>query len=306
MAEFQITTDLAVIRDFTVAANFDELLAAVAEIAAPYEAMVVTPDTVRNAAADRAKLRKLQSRIDEQRKAVKAACMAPADAFAEKIKPALDRIGAAIENLDRQVKAYEAHEAEEKMARLREYFEQNVREGSRDYADWEKISARHKDWKNKSKGEDQCRNDIQVELMNIDRSLDALRGYPEQYKVPMLEAFARNYDLADSLAVYQNMKRREETERVLAENAARRKEAFEQAKADLEETPSPATTAAYALASALNREVNRAAAENAAERDEEPVNERYVEFWVRVTPEQSKALGRFLKENKISYGAIRR
>ena len=155
MAEFQITTDLAVIRDITVAANFDELLAAVAEIAAPYEAMVVTPDTVRNAAADRAKLRKLQSRIDEQRKAVKAACMAPAEAFAEKMKPALDKIGAAIDNLDRQVKAYEAQEAENKMARLKDYFEQSVREESRDYADWEKISARHKDWRNKGKGEDQ-------------------------------------------------------------------------------------------------------------------------------------------------------
>ena len=308
MAEFQITTDLAVIRDITVAANFDELLAAVSEISAPYEALVVTPETVRNAATDRAKLRKLQSRLDEQRKLVKAACMAPADAFAEKLKPAMERIGAAIDNLDKQVKAYEAQEVEEKMARLRQYFEQSVTDVSRDYADWEKIASRHKDWKNKGKTEEQCQSDIQVELMNIERSLNALRNYSDEYKVPMLDAFAKNYDLADALTAFQNMKRREETERILAEkaDAARRKEAFEQAKADLEETHSPATLAAYALANALNKEMDREASENAGEQNEEPVSERYVEFWVRVTPEQSKALGRFLKENRIKYGSIRR
>ena len=308
MAEFQITTDLAVIRDITVAANFDELLAAVSEISAPYEALVVTPETVRNAATDRAKLRKLQGRLDEQRKLVKAACMAPADAFAEKLKPAMERIGAAIDNLDKQVKAYEAQEVEEKMARLRQYFEQSVTDVSRDYADWEKIASRHKDWKNKGKTEEQCQSDIQVEIMNIERSLNALRNYSDEYKVPMLDAFAKNYDLADALTAFQNMKRREETERILAEkaDAARRKEAFEQAKADMEETPSPVTLAAYALANALNKEMDRAADESPAERDEEPVSERYVEFWVCVTPEQSKALGRFLKENGIKYGAIRR
>lgn len=304
MAEFQITTDLAVIRDITVAANFDELLAAVAEIAAPYEAMVVTPDTVRNAAADRAKLRKLQSRIDEQRKAVKAACMAPAEAFAEKMKPALDKIGAAIDNLDRQVKAYEAQEAENKFARLKDYFEQSVREESRDYADWEKISARHKDWRNKGKGEDQCRNEIQMELANIDRSLDALRGYQEQYKVPMLEAFARNYDLADSLAVFQNMKRREETERVLAEK--KRLEAEERLKNEATGNRQQATVDESTDCRGSAPEPRKDGAETAAESAESGQNVRYVEFWVEVTPEQSKALGRFLKENGIKYGAIRR
>lgn len=304
MAEFQITTDLAVIRDITVAANFDELLAAVAEIAAPYEAMVVTPDTVRNAAADRAKLRKLQSRIDEQRKAVKAACMAPAEAFAEKMKPALDRIGAAIDNLDRQVKAYEAQEAENKMARLKDYFEQSVREESRDYADWEKISARHKDWRNKGKGEDQCRNEIQMELANIDRSLDALRGYQEQYKVPMLEAFARNYDLADSLAVFQNMKRREETERILAEK--KRLEAEERMKSEATGIRQQAIADESTDCHVSVPEPRKDTTETAAESAESGQNVRYVEFWVEVTPEQSKALGRFLKENGIKYGAIRR
>ena len=310
MAEFQITTDLAVIRDITVAANFDELLAAVSEISAPYEALVVTPETVRNAATDRAKLRKLQSRLDEQRKLVKAACMAPADAFAEKLKPAMERIGAAIDNLDKQVKAFEAQEVEEKMARLRQYFEQSVTDVSRDYADWEKIASRHKDWKNKGKTEEQCQSDIQVELMNIERSLNALRNYSDEYKVPMLEAFSQNYDLADSLTIYQNMKRREEQERVLAEKAAEAaRKATEKAGEALGKTGDIAASfarTAQELSNALQSETTRSAAENAAEGNEEPVELRRVEFWVEVTPEQSKALGRFLKENRIRYGAIRR
>ena len=81
---------------------------------------------------------------------------------------------------------------------------------------------------------------------------------------------------------------------------------MKQAEDTAKEDPSPATLAAYALANALNREMDQGGAENEGEQNEEPVTERYVEFWVRVTPEQSKALGRFLKENGIRYGAIRR
>ena len=327
MAEFQITTDLAVIRDFTVAANFDELLAAVAEISAPYEAMIVTPDTVRNAAADRAKLRKLQSRIDEQRKAVKAACMAPADAFAEKMKPALDRIGAAIDNLDRQVKAFESQEAEEKLERLRVYFGDSLNANTKDCADWEKIAARHRDWKNKGKSEDQCRSEIQIELANIDRSVNAMRGYPEQYKAPMMEAFCRNYELADALTTFQSIKRREQLEQVRRERETEEaRKAAEEAKARAEAELRAANDRPYAgdgdaqaartaqeLSNALQGEMTRAAAENAAEggdggerAENEAPKLRRVEFWVEVSPEQSKALGRFLKENRIRYGALRR
>ena len=178
-------------------------------------------------------------------------------------------------------------------------------------SDWEKISARHKDWRNKGKGEDQCRNEIQMELANIDRSLDALRGYAEQYKVPMLEAFARNYDLADSLAVFQNMKRREETERILAEK--KRLEAEERLKneetgnrhqAYIRDSSSSGDESTDCHGSVP--EPRKDDAETTAEGAESDQNVRYVEFWVEVTPEQSRALGRFLKENGIKYGAIRR
>lgn len=324
MAEFEISTDLAVIRDITVAANFDELLAAVAEISAPYEAMVVTPDTVRNAAADRAKLRKLQSRIDEQRKAVKAACMAPAEAFAEKTKPAMEKIGAAIDNLDRQVKAFEAKEAEEKLERLRVYFGESLKTTTRDCADWEKIAARHKDWKNKSKREEQCMSEIQMELANIERSVNAMQGYPEQYKAPMMEAFCRNYELADALTTFQSIKRREQLDKVRREQEeaeARRaaeeaRKATEEAARATDKTDTVAASfarAAQELSDSLQGEMIRAAAENAAEggdgaerAENEAPKLRRVEFWVEVSPEQSKALGRFLKENRIRYGALRR
>ena len=106
MAEFEFTlkTDLAPIRDGTVVANFDEALAAVRQIVAPYQNLAVTPDTVREAAGDRAKLRKLRDRIDDQRKAVKAAYMAPVDAYTAAAKPILDEIDAALD--DRNVERF--------------------------------------------------------------------------------------------------------------------------------------------------------------------------------------------------------
>ena len=85
MADFVIQTDLATIEQTRILANFDEVVAAVRELARPYQGVIVTADTMKGAASDRARLRKLRDRLDSQRKAVKAACMAPADAFAKAI-----------------------------------------------------------------------------------------------------------------------------------------------------------------------------------------------------------------------------
>ena len=306
MADFVITTDLAKISNTIIEANFDEALKAVEEIVAPYKALVVTPETMRAAGTDRARLRKLRSDLDGYRKSVKEECLKPADAFAEKMKPIITAIDAAVTNIDGQIKRFEEEAVLQKLAELHAYFDENVKEEIRGVAEWEKIKTKHPRWANKTYSMTDAQNDIQRDLAEIERSMNALRGYPEPYKSAMIEKFIETYDLSAAINVFTQTKRREATEEELRRREAERK-AAQQANA------AQAARMASALSNALSEQLPAQQTEtrtSANEARENAVSEapalRRVEFWVEVTPEQSRALGIFLKQNKIRYGALKR
>ena len=311
MAEFKIETNLAEIGNKQITANFEETLATVREIVAPYTALVVTPDTIRQAAGDRARLRKMKNALDDYRKTAKAECMKPYTAFEERMKPIFAAIDEAVANIDGQVKAFEAAAEQEKLNELHAFFESLLTDETRDFADWEKI--KNPRWKNKTYDPVQARNEIHMAVAEVERSLAALRGYPEPYKSSMLVKYKETGRLSDAINVYTLTKQREaaEAERNRQkEEAARR--AAEEAERQKAEAAAQADRAAQELSNAMQSEMTHAAAENAAQGNEsgesaqnEAPKTRRVEFWVEVTKEQSVKLGRFLRENGIKYGAIR-
>lgn len=306
MAEFKITTDLAKVSNTSIEANFDEALKTVEEIVAPYKALVVTPETMRAAGNDRARLRKLRSDLDGYRKAVKEAYMKPVDEYAAKMRPILAAIDDAVTNIDTQIKRFEEQATEEKLVELHAYFDGAVKEEIRGVAEWEKIKTKHPRWTNKTYSMTDAQNDIQRDLAEIKRSMDALRGYPEPYKSAMIEKFIETYDLSAAMNVFTQTKRREATEEELRRREAERKAAQQTNAAQaarMTSALSNALTEQLPVQQAETRTAANEARENAV--SEAPALRR-VEFWVEVTPEQSRALGIFLKQNKIRYGALKR
>lgn len=293
MAEFVISTDLAAIEQTQILANFDEVTAAVREIALPYQGMLVTEDTMKNAAGDRAKLRKLRERLDAQRKAVKAACLAPAEAFAKGLAPALAEIDKAVENIDRQIKAMEEQAKELKVRDLEAFFESLLTPEIEPYVTFDRLRTMHPKWVNKGCSVKEAQNDIQLDLANIQRGISALRGYPEKYRAALLDAFSARYDLGDVVARYARMKE---------------VEAYEAQRSEV-------LAAQEALRRAQNERMGRGAAathtepENAtegSESGEDAVSEapRAYDFRVWATREQITALRSFLLENGIRYGKV--
>lgn len=292
---FEVTTDLAPVRELHITANFDKLHEFVAARVAVYKNMVVTEETVKNAAADRAMLRKLRDRIDQNRKEIKAECLRPADEFAEGIKPTITEIDAAIANIDEQVKKWEALEVQNKLGGLREFFnEKNTGPGA-EIADFDKIAASNPKWKNKGYEVKAAQNDIMSALANIDRGMTALRGqgYPDSCRAAMIEKFSENYDLASALNVYTQIQRREAMEKAAQEREAARQRAAEAAAAQ-------AAQAAQAF-----RSVQTAApAEEPATVQTAQPEMLVRDFRVWATREQLNALGAFMKANGIRYGKV--
>lgn len=313
MAElsFRVTTDLAPVRDMAIVSNSKEVLAAVREIVGPYKNLVVTPETRKAAKDDLARLRRLRTNIDDQRKAVKKICSAAYDRFEkDEIKPILAEIYEAIAPVDAQVKAQEAAEVQEKLDGLRAYFNAVNNKEAAGFADFDKIAKRHPDWKNKGCSVERAQSDIQVELAAIEQGIKAIRSPAYgQYAAAMLEKYAEDYRLADAINVFTQIKRREETERYVAQQEAERK--LREAEAARQRNEIAAETT-----QALQREFTNAAAETPAEpgnaaQEAAPAAPaapavKRVEFWVEVTGEQAKALGAFLKANGIKYGAVKR
>jgi hypothetical protein len=293
---FEVTTDLAPVRELHIAANFDKLHEFVAARVAIYKTMVVTEETVKNAAADRAMLRKLRDRIDQNRKEVKAECMRPADEFAEGIKPTLAEIDEAVANIDEQVKRWEAVEVQNKMDALRSFFNEKNTGAGAEIADFDKIAATFPKWKNKGCELKAAQNDIMSALANIDRGMMALRGpgYPDNCRAAMIERFAVDYDLAAALNVYTQIQRREAMERARQEREAERQAAEQRAREQAERA------AAQAVQTAQTAEQAHEPAPTQNEQPETLVRD----FRVWATREQLNALGAFMKGNGIKYGKV--
>lgn len=308
MAEFTVTTDLSVVRDLKITANFDELKAALTEKVESYRTMLVTPENTAAAKSDLANLRRVQRDIDTVRLAWKREYMAPWDEFEAKCKELKAVLDSGISNLDTQVKAFEEAEVQAKIDELHAYFDTVASVSiAGEIADFDKIRAAHPKWRNRGCSMTEAQNDIQMAIAEIERGVNALRNMPEAYKAAMLAKFAETYRLDDAMNVMAQMKRQEQMEQARLETEARMKVAEEARKA------AEAARMAQDAANEQERELTPPEAENHAvlknEREEAIQTEeatRRVEFWVEITASQGKMLGDFLRGNGIRYGAIRR
>lgn len=87
--------------------NYDELKTAIQEKVAFYKDLVYTDEQMREAKADRARLRKVIDAIDVQRKQVKADLLQPYTALEQKLDEIKGIIQEPINMIDNQVKAFE-------------------------------------------------------------------------------------------------------------------------------------------------------------------------------------------------------
>ena len=118
--EFKLT---APITPAPIEFNAAELRQELAPKLAYYQTLVVTPDSIRDAKDDRAKLRKLRDELDLRRKKVKREYLEPLETFEAEIKSITEMIDAPIAAIDEQIKAYEEQARADKRAALKAHFD---------------------------------------------------------------------------------------------------------------------------------------------------------------------------------------
>lgn len=288
MIEFEIRGDFAQVQNSVIDANFDELKLWLQNELAAYNTMVVTEDSVPEAKGYRANIRKIAARIDDQRKAVKTAYMAPLKAFEDKCRELTELCDQAVNALDSQVKSFENARRERREAELRQVFEAEAGDLTEEkMLSWEQTFS--SSWTNASVSREKALGELREKIARVRQDIEAIRGMESPFETALLNHYGNTHDLADSLRLNATLTARKNAQ----DEAQRARERQKATDAEVNvSSPTPETV----------REVK------CPTRDKESSEERpelfELDFRVWVTKEQSAALRDFLVKSGISFGRV--
>lgn len=106
--------------------NYEELKKELTEKVENYKNLVYTEENINMAKKDRANLSKLKKAINDEKIRVKNTLLAPYTDFESKCKELIEIVDVSVENVDRQVKAFEDEEKRAKREEIQKYFNEHV------------------------------------------------------------------------------------------------------------------------------------------------------------------------------------
>ena len=259
-----------------------------------YNNLVVTADSIKAAKADKAALNKLRAAIEDQRKAIKRQYLEPYNILESQCKEVVALIDAPIQAIDKQIKAFDEIEEQEKYTELQEAFV------NLDPPDWlELADVLNPKWKNKTAKTDALISEIEQAVKELTSGLEKVKAtYGEEpFILSVLEFYKEHKDFSKT-AVYAAQlntayKREQEAKlkaQKLTEEAAQR-ESFQNEP----QQPAP-----------VNNESIQAEPQKGQEMQSEKPQKLFKgKFEVEGTAEQIKALGQYMKANNIKFTIIK-
>lgn len=279
--------------------NFEELKAQITSASQDYETLVYSDDAIRDAKADRAKLNKFVDALNSKRTEIRKQLLKPDEQFGQEVKELTGIVQRAIKNIDAQVKGYEQRQRDEKTAKIREYYEENIHDLA-EYLPFERVFR--PEYTNASTTMKSVRENISGMIQKVAEGLAILNEVDSKFAGDMKRVFLQTYDIGAAMNERNRLEaeeqRRAEYEAKRAQERAER-EAARKAEADRvmqagKVQPAPEECQAQAEQQDVH--------EQAAETVEDPV---YVlDFRVHATRNQLNQLKEFLKTNGIRFEPV--
>ncbi|WP_313578618.1 DUF1351 domain-containing protein [Lacrimispora sp.] len=278
--------------------NFEDLKKEIAVSAHDYETSVYTDDTIKAAKADRAKLNKFVDALNSKRTEVRKALLKPDEQFGQEIKELTGIVQKAIDNIDTQVKDYEQRQRDEKKAKVREFYDENIHDLA-PVLPFEKVFK--EEYANASTTMKSIKEDILALIQKVDEGLAIINEVDSRYAGDMKEVFLKSYDIGAAMAERNRLEAAEEKRKAYEEEQARRKAEREavvqtETKRVINEGYVPPTIKTSAKSQAQPQEIP------AVETVEDPVH--ILDFRVHATKIQLEKLKEFLKANNIRFEPV--
>lgn len=267
----------------SISFNFEELKAEIGEALEKYRGIVYTDATIKDAKSDRAALNKFKDALETKRKEIKKRSMIPYEAFAEQVKVLTGLIDFPLNEIDKQVKAYEERKKEERLAALQKFYDFLWRDYDfyQSVLPFEKAILLKKEMLNASVNEKAAEGLLQDVLEKCKKDLNSIAALELGANEPAVIDFYKScYDINAAIAKAKEIK------------------ATAEAKKRQEEKTAPSVKQ-----SPIYKQEEEPETSPAAEQVEEmPIIQ--VDFRVWGTKEQLRMLQMFLKENGIKYGKV--
>ena len=269
--------------------NNEELKAEIAEKMQEYKSLAFTEETIKEAKADRAKLNKLRTAFEDERKRIKKLCMAPYDEFEKQANELIALIDEPIQLIDSQIEEVEQKRREEKRQKIEELFACIV---FQTFVTLDKIWDDK--WLNASVTLGKIEGQMKSRMYQIGNDVLTIQNLPE-FSFEAMEVYKKTLDL--TMAIREGQRLSEIQKRKAAyEEEQRRKaaEARNRTQAIRAETP-PAQ-----LEKGRAEEL-----EGAAQREERQEAQVFkMDFRVWGTKDQLMGLRQYLIDNKIKFGKV--
>lgn len=151
-----------------------------------YKSLVVTEDSIKSAKSDKADLNKLKKAVDERRKEIKKAYLEPYQKIEEECKYIIDMIDEPIKAIDRQIRAFDDKEKDDRKMKLKTAFYKMPHHSWLDFED-----VLPEKWANKTEKTEKIISEIQSAVDRINAEYDEIT---EMYtNSPLLTAIQERY-----------------------------------------------------------------------------------------------------------------
>lgn len=278
------------------------------EMLAAYTGRVYTPETIKDAKADRAAVNKLDKQLSDAARSAKAFYMKPLEEFLQSAKQMQGQCKAVSGAIDQQVKAVEAAEKEEKASTLRLIYRDNIGE-LETLIPFERLLDSH--WLNKTFAIAEAKKSLCQSIENIRSDLDFIRENCGEDVEPCTTEYLRNLSVNEAVREHT----RREKSRAAQRDAEAAREAAERARAAAPVIVPPTAeeremraqaTAATQAAAFITPEgrLDMEAMQSFAAAQEASSRKRYY-FWVEFTKEDIAWFRSAAKERGFDFGSIK-
>ena len=200
--------------------NYDELKKEIAAAIESYANSVYTDDMIKKAKEDRARLNKVSDALKKERTRIRKKLLEPDEQFGKEVQELTGMIQKAAANIDDQIKGYEERLREEKTAKVREFYEDNIHDIGK-YLPFERVMQPR--YALASTTMKSIKEEILALIQKVDEGLAVLNEVDSPYAGDMKKIFLETYDIGAAMAKRNQLEAEEQNRRLYREEMARRK-----------------------------------------------------------------------------------
>ena len=186
--------------------NNEEIKAELKEKLELYKNLVYTDEQISEAKADRAKLNKFVTALEDKRKELKKTCLAPYEKFEKQVKELVFMINEPIALIDTRVKSFEEEKKNKKLEEIKAYYTGL----DTDFPSFEQIY--NPKWLNASVSMASIKKDIDTRLGEINKELEILENL-DKFSFEALFEYKKNLDLSMAMSKANELRQIEEEKR---------------------------------------------------------------------------------------------